>query len=187
MVHKVKNPYELPLLRSHSPIPSLCLTSFCSSRALRFSRRGWQCSCPCSSSRRSRSIWRRIEGAGISADGLAGQRSSGANDIITCVSFTLLSLATALACVLEARPAAEPRRPASNLPWAVAGFSWLCISAYFVACTTFGGHVAPTPQEWAVAGVAAAVNLAVAAVTVERHFFGVTNFFGLINSDMHDD
>ncbi|KAF0907112.1 hypothetical protein E2562_015652 [Oryza meyeriana var. granulata] len=111
----------------------------------------------------------RIMGARVTAADLAALRSGGLDDVVTCLTFAVLTLAmqTCLACVLEERPASAPRRPASWYPWMIAVMSWVCISSYFVAYITYGGNVAPTSPEWTVAGVASAANLAMATRTVQ--------------------
>uniref|UniRef100_A0A0E0LMW6 Uncharacterized protein n=1 Tax=Oryza punctata TaxID=4537 RepID=A0A0E0LMW6_ORYPU len=106
--------------------------------------------------------------------GITGVCVSGGEDFTkTCFAFALLTVASQahLASVLlmeekKRNPARPPPPPASWAAWLLAVCTWASFSGIFLAYISYAGFVAATSLEWAVTGVASAVNLAVAACTV---------------------
>ncbi|XP_062188255.1 uncharacterized protein LOC133891544 [Phragmites australis] len=96
--------------------------------------------------------------------------SDGYDLSVTCSFFAMatLLLQGKLARVLERRPAPAPRlTPLAAWPLAVC--TWVSMTAFFLNYLTFGDDDLGGYGEWAVAGVASAVNLLMAARSVMRH------------------
>uniref|UniRef100_A0A0E0EDV4 Uncharacterized protein n=1 Tax=Oryza meridionalis TaxID=40149 RepID=A0A0E0EDV4_9ORYZ len=113
--------------------------------------------------------WAVCPGAG----GITGGCVSGGEDVAkTCLAFALLTVAAQahLASVLLMDEKKKRNPPAASwVAWLLAVSTWASVSGMFLAYISYGGFVAATSLEWAVAGVASAVNLAVAACTVLRY------------------
>uniref|UniRef100_A0A0D9X116 Uncharacterized protein n=1 Tax=Leersia perrieri TaxID=77586 RepID=A0A0D9X116_9ORYZ len=121
------------------------------------------------------SLGARMTTASVAASRAAGG-GFGLHDVTTCVLFAAVSMAmqggeaggrsdeeATGAGVLVVRAGARRRRLAG----------WLFLTWYFVCYVSYGGGVAPTSLEWAVAGVASAANLAVTVRTVLIHPYKV--------------
>lgn len=110
--------------------------------------------------------WAVCPGAG----GITGGCVSGGEDVAkTCLAFALLTVAAQahLASVLLMDEKKKRNPPAASwVAWLLAVSTCASVSGMFLAYISYGGFVAATSLEWPVAGVASAVNLAVAACTV---------------------
>ena len=113
--------------------------------------------------------WAVCPGAG----GITGGCVSGGEDVAkTCLAFALLTVAAQahLASVLLMDEKKKRNPPAASwVAWLLAVSTCASVSGMFLAYISYGGFVAATSLEWPVAGVASAVNLAVAACTVLRY------------------